>query len=325
MRRREFIRLLGSAIAWPCCASGQQQMVPVIGYLYAGSPEGSPYHVPAFLKGLSEVGYIEGRNVVIEYRWARNDGRLLPELAADLVQRGVTVIAVPGSMGAALAAKSATSTIPIVFSNAADPVQAGLVASLNRPGGNITGISDQGIGLSAKRLALLRELLPKAQRLTVLVNPINPSATLVAEVQAAASALSMQIDLFAAKTPSEIDNAFADIEQRKSDALWVSTGSLFYNRRVQIVTLAARHAIPTIYPFRDFVDVGGLMSYGSSLADRNRQAGIYVGRILKGEKPADLPIMQASVFELVINRQTASILGISIPTSLLVQADQVVE
>jgi putative tryptophan/tyrosine transport system substrate-binding protein len=327
MNRRAFITLLGgAAAAWPLAARAQQAM-PVIGLLQLGSPEALADRVGAFRKGLSETGYIEGQNVAIEFRWAHNDVERLPELAADLVRRRVTLIATPFSMPAALAAKSVTTTIPIVFSAAGDPVQTGLVTSLNRPGGNVTGITDFGVALAAKRLELLHELLPSAARFAVLVNRgVSPSIELlIREVQAAAAVIKQQVDVLTAGNSQEIDTAFATLLQSHADALMVSPQALFLNRRAQILTQTARHAVPTMYPDREFVEAGGLMSYGSNAFDRERQAGLYVGRVLKGEKPSDLPIMRTTKFELVINVQTAKVLGLTFPTTLLARADEVIE
>ena len=327
MKRREFITLLGGAtVAWPFSARAQQPVMPVVGFLFPGSPELSTGIVGAFRKGLGETGFAEGRNVAIEFRFGYNDNARLPELAADLVHRRVAAIATPGSTVAALAAKATTSTIPIIFSIGPDPVEIGLVASLNRPGGNVTGFSSLNAELGAKRLEILHELLPSAERFAVLVNPSNRNAgPLTRDAQATSSAIGRQIEIFAANTNREIDAAFANLLRNRADALLVSPDPLLDSRRVQLVTLAAHHRLPALYPFRENVEIGGLMSYGSSAADRDRQVGIYTGRILKGEKPADLPVMRAAKFEFIINLTTAKALGLDVPPSLLARADEVIE
>jgi len=327
MKRREFITLLGgAAAAWPLAAQAQQATLPVIGYLDAGAPETSARLAAAFRKGLSETGYVEGRNVAIEYRWARNEYDRLPEMASDLVRRQVIVIAAMGAAGPARAAKASTTTIPIVFGFGGDPVQSGLVASFNRPGGNITGVVTMNVELAAKRLGLLHELLPGATRFAVLVNANNPAAaSLTRDALAATAPAGWQIEFLAVTTNRDLNAAFASVAQKRADALMVTPELLFVGRRVQLLTLAARHAVPTIYPSREFAEAGGLMSYGSSFTDMHRQAGIYTGRILKGEKPADLPVMQPTTFEFVINLQTAQALGIDVPPTLLARADEVIE
>jgi putative tryptophan/tyrosine transport system substrate-binding protein len=326
MRRRDFIAGLGGATVWPLAARAQQP-VPAVGYLYAGSRSRNPISELAFRKGLREMGFVEGQNVTIEYRWAEDQFDRLPALAAELVRRRVAVIHAAGGSIAALAAKAATATIPIIFHIGEDPVEAGLVASFNRPGGNVTGISFINAALTAKRLGLLHALLPAAARFAILVNPGNPRtvALVTADAQAAAATIGRQIEVFTAGNDSEIDAAFASLAQKGADALLIGPGPLFGARRAQLATLAARHALPTIHYEREFVEGGGLMSYGSSFADTYRQAGIYVGRILKGEKPADLPVMQPTKFEFVINLQTARLLGITIPEALLATADEVIE
>ena len=326
MRRRDFITLLGGvAAAWPIVARAQQTGVPVVGFLRPGSPELNAHLVDAFRKGMGETGYLEGRNVVVEYRWAQNDDQLT-ELAADLVRLRVAVIATPGSTTAAAAAKSATTTIPIVFSGGGDPVQTGLVASLNHPGGNVTGVSSMSGELGTKRMGLLQELVPRAARLAVLINPNNPLAeAFVADIRAAAPAIGRQIEVVTASTSRDIDTAFATLMQKRADALVLSSDALFVSSRVQLAALAARHAVPAIYPFREDVEAGGLMSYGPSNTDLVRQVGIYIGRVLKGEKPADMPILRAIRFELVINLKTAKALGLTVSPSLLARVDEAIE
>jgi putative tryptophan/tyrosine transport system substrate-binding protein len=323
VRRRTFIAGLGGAAAWPLVTAAQQ--VPVVGYLYFGSAA-TPLLLAAFRKGLGDTGHIEGKNVAIEYRWANNTLDQLPELAADLVRRRVDVIVAPASTQAALAAKAATTTIPIVFSTGVDPVQAGLVASLNRPGGNVTGVNYMQTQLAAKQLGLLHELLPRATRFAVLVNPDNPIATgtTTAELQAASSSIGVQVEVFRASKNDEIEKAFAVISQMRFEALLVSTGQLFSNR-VEFAVLAARYAIPAMYYDREFAEVGGLVSYGSSLADQYRETGTYTGRVLNGERPINMPVMQATKFELVINLKTAKALGLEIPRTLLAVANEVIE
>jgi putative tryptophan/tyrosine transport system substrate-binding protein len=326
VKRREFITLLVGVTSWPLAARAQQPAMPDVGYLYAGAPEASAYLVAAFRKGLSKTGYVEGQNVAIEYSWTHNEFDRLPALAADLVRRQVTVIAAPGSAAAAVAAKAATATIPVVFSGGADPVQAGLVASLNRPGGNVTGVTTMNAEAGTKRLGLLHELLPHAVRFAVLVNPINSlTEPFVTDLRAAAAVFGAQIDVFNCSTIGEINTAFVSLAQRQTDALVVGVDTLFLNRRVQVATLAAHHRLPAIYTLREQTEVGGLMSYGSSFTDLFRQTGIYVGRVLKGEKPADLPVLRASKFEFVINLQTAKTLGLDVPPTLLARADEVIE
>jgi putative ABC transport system substrate-binding protein len=300
--------------------------MPVIGYLYPGTPEAFASQVAAFRKGLSEAGYVEGRNVAIEYRFAHNELARLPELVADLVRRRVAAIATPGGTRGALAAKASTATIPIVFTAGVDPVEAGLVASLNRPGGNLTGISSMNSELGPKRLGLLHELLPRAARFAVLLSPNRtPGGSNLAELEGAAAAVGRQIEGYYVSNNLEIDITFASLAQKRVDAVLVSAYALLDNRRVQLVALAAHYRLPAIYAFRENVEVGGLMSYGSSATDRDRQAGVYVGRILRGEKPADLPVMRATKFELFLNLHTAKLLGIEVPPGLLAIADEVIE
>ena len=327
LRRREFIWLLGGAAAgWPLVARTQQPTMPVIGLLHPGSPEANARYVAGFRKGLAETGYVEGRNILIEYRWGHGESTRLPELAADLIRRAANVIVTPGGVAAALAAKATTATIPIVFVIGVDPVQAGLVVSLNRPGGNVTGITSMNSGLAAKQLGLLHQLLQRDARFVVLVNSSNPQIRLaVADVKAAAAAMGQPLDIVTAKTNREITPAFKEAVQKRADAILISPDPLFSSRPVQLATLAARHAMPAIYALREFAESGGLISYGSNFTDMFRQAGTYVARILKGEKPADLPILQATKFELVINLQTAEVLGLAVPPSLLAIADEVIE
>ena len=325
--RRDFITLLGgAAVAWPLAARAQQPTMPVIGILHFGSPEANVNVMAAFRQGLGEAGYVDGRNVAIEYRWAYNDVDRLPQLAADLVRRRVALIVTPANMVVAFAAKAATTTIPIVFNTGTDPVKAGLVASLNRPGGNITGVSFMNVQLGAKRLGMLRELLPKAMRFAILVNRSNPDTdSVVADLRSAAASIGCEIEVLDADTYSDIVPAVASLVQRRADAFLINPGQVFYDRRTQLLTLAARYRLPAIYPAREWADAGGLMSYGSSFAEQHRQAGIYAGRVLKGEKPADLPILRATKFELVINLQTAKALDIDIPPTLLARADEGIE
>jgi len=327
MRRREFLRVLGSsAVAWPLVARAQQPAMPVIGFLSSQwLPDTSVDRLRSFRQGLKDTGYVEAENVAIEYRWADQSDRL-PELAAELVRRRVAVIVTP-TTPAALAAKAATTTIPIVFAIGYDPVTLGLVASLARPDGNLTGINFLNNELVAKQLDLLRELVPAATRVAALVNPDNVRNTSVAlaDLEVAARARGLQIQVLNASTNREIDAAFATFLRERPDALFVTGDGLFTSRRVQMVQLATLHKVPTTFANRDFAEVGGLMSYGANVADAWRQAGVYTGRILKGAKPADLPVVQASKFELVINQQTARMLGLTVPPMLLARADEVIE
>jgi len=328
LKRREFITLLGSAaVAWPVAAGAQQAATPVIGFLNSISPDGYTDRLRAFRQGLKDAGYAEGENVTIEYRWA--DGQLdrLPMLAAELVRRQVTVIATSGGDAATLAAKAATTTIPITFIVGEDPVRLGLVVSLARPSGNLTGINLFIGELASKRLELLRALVPTATRVAVLVNPADTAnaETQMRDVEAAARHLGLQIQVVSASTSREIDAVFATLVRERPDALFVNTSPFFTNRRVQLALLAAHHSIPTAYATREQVEAGGLMSYGTSLTDAWRQAGVYTGRMLKGTKPADLPVIQATKFELVINHQTARVLGLTVPATLLATADEVIE
>jgi putative ABC transport system substrate-binding protein len=328
LKRREFITLFGgAAVAWPVAARAQQPAMPVIGFLNPASPESLPPFLRAFRQGLKDTGYVDGENLAIEYRWAEGQFDRLPALATELVRRQVAVIAATGGISSATAAKSATTTIPIVFMVGEDPVRLGLVASIARPSGNLTGINFFNSELVAKRLELLRELMSAVARVAVLVNPANAmnAKTTLTDVEAAARAIGLQIQVLHASNSREINAAFATVARDRPDALFVGNDVLFASRRVQLATLAVRHLVPTIYPQRDFVEAGGLMSYGASLTDTFRQVGVYTGRILRGAKPADLPVVQASKFELVINAETARMLGITVPPTLLARADEVIE
>jgi putative ABC transport system substrate-binding protein len=328
MKRRAFISLLsGAAATWPLAARAQQPALPVIGFVNTGSADAAAGNVAAFRKGLGEAGYVEGQNVTVEYHWLEGLYDRLPALMPDLVRRRVAVIATPISGPVSLAAKSATATIPIVFGVGQDPVRLGLVASLARPGGNATGVNIFATELVAKRLGLLQALVPKAARVAVLVNPNDNTgtATILPSVQEAARVFGLQIQILKATTIAEIDAAFATLARERTDALFVAADGFFNGRRVQLATLAARDRIPTAYGDRNTVAVGGLMSYGTDIADVYRQVGVYAGRILKGAKPADLPVMQSTKFEFVINLQTARALGIEVPPSVLAIADEVIE
>jgi len=325
LRRREFIAVLGGAAAWPLGARAQQPAMPVIGYLNFGSPESDVPRLTGLRRGLNQAGYVEGRNFMIEYRWAGNQVDRLPALASDLVQLQVAVIVAAG-VPPALAAKAATASIPIVFAVSADPVQLGLVASLNRPGGNLTGFNAINAELGAKQLALLQELVPSAATIGFLENPDNLVFELTTrDVLAAASVIGLKAQILKAGTDREIDAAFASMVQARTGALLVGGDPLFNSRIEQIVALAARHAIPTMYSFREFVVAGGLISYGVSLTETYRQIGLYTGRILKGEKPTDLPVQQATKLGLIINLKTAKALGLQVPDKLLALADEVIE
>jgi putative ABC transport system substrate-binding protein len=326
MTRRKFIALLGGTAAWPAHARAQQPAIPVIGYLNSGWLGPQHDQVATFLRGLEQSGYTAGRNVLVEYRRAEGRYDRLPALAADLVDRKVAVIAATGGLVSAFAAKAATSTIPIVFSGGADPVKAGLVASLDRPGGNITGVTQFHAQLGSKRLDLLHELVPRAAMVALLINPNTASAeTEAREVQAAAPVLDLQVDIVSAGSEREIDAAFANLVERHTDALLIASDPFFNARSQQLAALTVRHKIPAIYTRREFPVAGGLMSYGTSIEDMDRQVGVYTGRILKGAKPSDLPVVQPTKFELVINLKTAKALGIDVPATLLVSADEVIE
>src|SRR5262245_43932727 len=327
--RRKFLATLGGATAaWPLAAPAQQPAMPVVGFISPRSAEGSAHFGADFRKGLADIGYVEGQNVTVEYHWL--DGRFdrVPPLVTDLIRRRVAVIVTPGITAAALAAKAATTTIPIVFATGADPVKLGLVASLNRPGGNVTGINFFAQETTSKRLGLLHEMVPKAVRIAVLVNPATGPAINEATLQdipEAARALGLQIEVLKASTSREIEATFAALGRERPDALLVAVDAFFTSRRVQFAVLAVRHAIPVIYSNREYPEVGGLMSYGAVSADRFRQAGVMTGQILKGAKPADLPVLQSTKFEFVINLQTTKALGLEVPPTLLARADEVIE
>jgi ABC-type uncharacterized transport system substrate-binding protein len=325
VRRREFIAIIGGgAVAWPLAARAQQPAVPVVGFVNAGSSD--PPLAAAFRKGLNEAGYAEGQNVTVEYHWLEGQFDRLPALLADLVRQRVAVIATPAGNFAAQVGKAATTTIPIVFGVGEDPVKLGLVASLARPGGNLTGINFFSVEVAAKRLALLHDLVPKAIRVAVLINPANTASTeSIRDIPEAARAMGLQIQVLNASTRSEIEAAFATLVRERAEALYVAGDVFFNSRRVQIATLAAHYRIPASYPSREVVEVGGLMSYGTDRVDMSRQVGAYTGQILKGAKPADLPVLQSTKFEFVINLQTARALGIEVPNSLQLLADEVIE
>jgi putative ABC transport system substrate-binding protein len=327
MRRREFITMIGGVAAWPLAVRAQQRVLPVVGFVNVASVKGgyAPF-LSAFLKGLSEAGYVDGQNVTIEYRWAEGRPDQLPALVADLVQRRVTVIAAT-STPAVLAAKAATTTIPIIFEMASDPVRLGLVASLNRPGGNITGVTNANVGIAPKRLQLLHELVPTASVMALLVNPANPTLAEpnTKELQAAARALGLKLHVLNASTERDFDEVFAKLIQLRAGGLVIGPDTFFSSRSEQLAALALRHAVPTIYQTREFALAGGLLSYGADTADAYRLTGNYVGRVLKGEKSADLPVQQATKIELYINLKTAKALGVTVPNTLIGRADEVIE
>jgi putative ABC transport system substrate-binding protein len=328
IRRREFIFTLGgAAAAWPLAARAQQPPIPVIGFLDSRSSDALTERLRGFRQGLRDTGYVEGENIMIVYRWAENQFDRLPVLAAELVRRQVAVIVTSGSPVVALEAKLASTTIPIVFLAGSDPVALGLVASLARPGGNLTGINFFALELEAKRLELLRELVPTATRIAVLINPANPVnvASTVRDVETAARAMALQVEFLRSSTSREIESAFATFARERPDAIFVANDGFFNSRRVQLVQQAAHYRVPAIYTGREYSEIGGLMSYGTNIADAYRQVGVYAGRILKGTKPADLPVEQSTKFELVINAQTARTLGLTVPPTLLARADEVID
>ena len=327
MRRREFLGVLGGAAAsWPVVARAQKSIIPVIGFLHSGSPEPNAERVGGFLKGLREAGFVDGRNVAIEYRWASGQYDRLPELAADLVRRNVAVITTLADTAGAHAAKAATTTIPIVFATSGDPVAMGLVASLNRPGGNITGISILNVELISKRLSLLHELVPGVTRISALLNPKNVlGAVILKQLRTGAAALGMQVDIFQASTDAELETAVANVAQQSARALLVGTDPFFFIRRAEIAALAAHYKLPALYDERAYAVSGGLMSYGTNVVQLFEKSAVYVGRVLNGEKPAELPVEQSAKFETVINLKAAKALGIDIPPKLLFTADEVIE
>jgi ABC-type uncharacterized transport system substrate-binding protein len=327
MRRREFVGLLGGAAAWPLAAQAQQPAMPVIGFLSPASPEVYANRLGGFRRGLKDAGYAEGENVTILYRWAENQLDKLPELAADLVRRRVTVIVTSPGNSPLVAVKAATTMIPIVFLVSEDPVRHGFVASLARPGGSLTGVNFFNAEVNAKRLELLRELVPAAARVAVLVNPTNTTntQTTLRDVELAARTMGLQIQVLTASTNREIDAVFVTLGRERPDALFVSGDTLFNTRRLQLAILAARHGVLALYSSRDYPESGGLMSYGTNVTDAFREVGVYTGRVLKGAKPADLPVLQSSKFELIINHQTARALGVTVPPQLLARADEVIE
>jgi putative ABC transport system substrate-binding protein len=327
MRRREFITLLGgAAVAWPLGARAQQPALPMVGFINPASPQSYARPLSAFLKGLGETGYVDGHNVAIEYRWAEGRNDRLPAMVADLVHRQVAVIAAT-STSAALAAKAANTTIPIVFEMGDDPVRLGLVASLNQPGGNVTGVTQTNVEVAPKRLQLLHEVIPTARVMVLLVNPADPALAEMTtkEVQAAARTLGLELHVLNASTERDFDAVFAKLIQLRAGGLVIGGGPFLISRSEQLAALAARHAVPTIFQYREFAVAGGLLSYGSDITDSYRLAGVYTGRILKGDKPADLPVQQATKVEMIINLKTAKALGINVPNTLIGRADEVIE
>jgi putative ABC transport system substrate-binding protein len=326
LKRRAFISLLGGAAAWPLAARAQQPATPVIGYLGAESPERMALRLAAFLQGLGTTGHVEGRDIAIEYRWAEGRNERLPALAADLVRRDVSVLAAPGSLASALAAKAATSTIPVVFETGADPVAAGLVSSLNRPGGNVTGVTSLNAEVGPKRLELLHELRPAATRFALLVNPTNPrnAEASTRDLQAAARARRLELHVLQASTERELEQVFATLAGLRVGGLVIANETFFANRGEQLAALALRHAIPAVHQ-REFAAAGGLIGYGGNVTHSHGQAGAYVGRILRGEKPADLPVQQVPAVQLIVNLKTAKALGLEVPATLLARADEVIE
>jgi putative tryptophan/tyrosine transport system substrate-binding protein len=327
LERRKFIALLGgAAAAWPLAARAQQPAMPVIGFLSSASPDRDAGRLRAFRQGLSEAGYVEDKNVAFEYRWAEEKIDRLPALAADLIGRKVAVIVQAGEVNGAVVAKAATTTIPIVFTTARDPVELGLVASLNRPGGNVTGVTTLSTELEPKRLELLHGVVPAATAFGALVNPSSPNVGVLSKsLQAAAGTLGLKLQILNAGTEAEFDSAFASLAQMKAGGLMIGSDALFISRGERLGALSVRHAVPAIFQFRAFAAAGGLMSYGAEMADLYRQSGVYTGRILKGEKPADLPVFQATKVELIINLKTAKALGLEVPPALLARADEVIE
>jgi len=325
--RRTFLATLGSAAAWPLAARAQQPAMPVIGYIGTGSRESDAFRLPSFYQGLNETGYVEGRNVAIEYRWADGHNERLPALAADLVRRQVNIIAVPASTPGALAAKAATASIPIVFYIGLDPVELGLVASLHRPGGNITGVTGWNVTVGPKRLELLHEVVPAATVVGLLVNPTSPDLVEadVKEQRAAAQTLGLELHVLNASTERDFDSIFATLPQLRAGGLVIGTDSFFNTQKEHLAALSVRHRVPTVHQYREFARAGGLMSYGTDTSDLSRQVGVYTGRILKGDKPAALPVQQASKVELVVNLKAAKMMGLTIPLPLLARADEVID